>query len=94
MQVMLNNEHSGMNESLAELYAMTGDSKYLKASLDLNHHQVIDPAAAHEDKLTGLQANTQIPKFVGAARQYELTGEPSLKSASLFFWNTVVNERS
>ena len=55
---------------------------------------VIEPAAKREDRLTGLHANTQIPKFIGAARQYELTGEEWLKTASTFFWETVVNERS
>ena len=54
---------------------------------------VIGPASKREDRLTGLHANTQIPKFV-ALCQYELTGEPWLKTASKFFWETVVNERS
>jgi DUF1680 family protein len=94
MQRMLNTEHGGMNETLANLYALTGEKKYLDISLRFNHHRVIDPAAHQEDKLTGLHANTQIPKFIGTARQYELTADPALKSASLFFWNTVVKERS
>jgi DUF1680 family protein len=94
MQTMLNTEHGGMNETLANLYALTGEDKYLKVSLRFNHHRVIDPAAHQEDKLTGLHANTQIPKFIGTARQYELTADDSLKTASRFFWNTVVKERS
>ncbi|HVV71730.1 MAG TPA: glycoside hydrolase family 127 protein, partial [Verrucomicrobiae bacterium] len=94
MQTMLGTEHGGMNEALANLYGFTGEDKYLKISLRFNHHRVIDPAARGEDKLTGLHANTQIPKFIGTARQYELSAEPALKSASLFFWNTVVKERS
>src|SRR5208283_4425364 len=52
------------------------------------------PASKREDRLTGLHANTQIPKFIGAARQYELTGKPWLKTAATFFWETVVRERS
>jgi DUF1680 family protein len=94
MQAMLNTEQGGMNETLANLYALTGEEKYLKLSLRFNHHRVVDPAEHQEDKLTGLHANTQIPKFIGTARQYELTGDDSLKTASLFFWNTVVKERS
>lgn len=94
MQRMLNTEHGGMNETLANLYALTGEEKYLKLSLRFNHHRVLDPAEQEQDKLTGLHANTQIPKFIGNARQYELTGEPPLKTAALFFWNTVANERS
>lgn len=94
MQAMLQTEHGGMNETLANLYALTGEEKYLKISLRFNHHRVIDPCEDLEDPLTGLHANTQIPKFIGTARQYELTGDHALKTASLFFWNTVVRERS
>jgi DUF1680 family protein len=94
MQTMLQTEHGGMNETLANLYALTGEEKYLKISLRFNHHRVIDPCEDLEDPLTGLHANTQIPKFIGTARQYELTGDHALKTASLFFWNTVVRERS
>jgi uncharacterized protein len=94
MQAMLNTEHGGMNETLANLYALTGEDKYLKVSLRFNHHRVLDPAENQEDKLTGLHANTQIPKFIGNARQYELTGDTQWRTAAQFFWNTVVNERS
>jgi uncharacterized protein len=94
MQKMLNNEHGGMNETLANLYALTGEEKYLKISKRFNHKVVIDPAAKQEDKLTGLHANTQFPKFIGLMRQYELTGEDWMKTAAVFFWNAVVNERS
>ena len=94
MQQMLETEHGGMNEVLANLYALTGEKKYLDISLRFNHQAVIAPAAKREDRLTGLHANTQIPKFVGTARQYELAGDEALRTASFFFWHTVVNERS
>jgi hypothetical protein len=94
IQKLLDIEHGGINEALANLYARTGDEKYLKLALRFNHMAVIGPAMKREDKLDGLHANTQIPKFVGTARQYELTGDESLKTASLFFWETVVKERS
>jgi len=61
MQAMLNNEHGGMNEVLANLYGLTGEEKYLKIAGRFNHKAVIDPAANGEDRLTGLHANTQIP---------------------------------
>lgn len=94
MQAMLGTEHGGMNEALANLYALTGEQKYLETSLRFNHQAVIGPASRRIDNLTGLHANTQIPKFVGTAQQYELTGDPALKTASEFFWTTVVKERS
>jgi DUF1680 family protein len=94
MQKMLDTEHGGMNEVLANLYGLTGEDKYLKIAQRFNHMAVIGPASKREDRLTGLHANTQIPKFIGTARQYELTGEDWLKTASVFFWDTVVKERS
>jgi uncharacterized protein len=94
MQAMLGTEHGGMNETLANLYALTADQKYLKTSLRFNHQRVIGPAERQVDPLTGLHANTQIPKFIGTARQFELTGDPALRTASVFFWNTVTRERS
>ena len=94
MQSMLDAEHGGMNETLANLYGLSGERKYLEIAQRFNHMAVIGPASKRQDKLTGLHANTQIPKFVGTAREYELTGEEWLKTASTFFWETVVNERS
>jgi len=94
MQKMLGEEHGGMNEWLANLYGLTGEAKYLAMARRFNHQSVISPAAQRIDKLTGLHANTQIPKFVGTAREYELTGDETLKTASEFFWSTVAHERS
>jgi uncharacterized protein len=94
MQKMLGVEHGGMNETLANLYALTNEKKYFDISLRFNHQNVLAPAQQNQDVLTGLHANTQIPKFIGTARQYELNGDPALKNGALFFWNTVVKERS
>ena len=93
-QKMLANEHGGMNDCLAELYAVTGEQKYLNLSKRFNHQAVLDPLAAGEDKLTGLHANTQFPKVIGCCRQHALTGEASLKALSIFFWEVVTRERS
>ena len=94
MQRMLGNEHGGMNESLAILYGITGKPEYLAIAQRFNHKSVMGPASQRQDKLTHLHANTQIPKFIGAARQHELTGEEWSKTAATFFWDTVVKERS
>jgi len=42
-QTMLACEHGGMNESLTELYALTGDEKYLELSRRFHHKAVLDP---------------------------------------------------
>jgi DUF1680 family protein len=94
MQTMLRVEHGGMNEILANLYGVTGKEKYLKLAIRFNHRAVLDPAIQGEDKLTGLHANTQFPKFIGLAREYELTGDESYRKGCEFFWNVVTKERS
>jgi DUF1680 family protein len=94
MQAMLDTEHGGMNEALANLYALTGEKQYLQIALRFNHHRMLDPAIRREDNLTGFHANTQFPKFIGNARQYELTGGSNLRTAVSFFWKTVTKERS
>ena len=93
-QEMMRCEFGGMNEAMADVYALTGDEKYLKLAQRFYHHAVLDPLAKKQDNLTGLHGNTQIPKIIGLERQYELTGDRGLHETAEFFWQTVVRERS
>jgi DUF1680 family protein len=94
MQRTLQIEFGGMNEVLANLSAVTGNPRYLVVAKRFDHHAVIDPAAQGRDTLTTLHANTQIPKFIGAAREFELTGDPHYRDAAQFFWQQVALHRS
>ncbi|HEU6449141.1 MAG TPA: beta-L-arabinofuranosidase domain-containing protein [Verrucomicrobiae bacterium] len=94
MQASLQTEFGGMNEVLANLYGVTGNRDYLKVAEAFNQKRIFDPLAAGEDKLDGLHANTQIPKIIGAARQYELTGDERDASIAKFFWQEVALKRS
>lgn len=94
MQRMLGTEHGGMNEVLADAYAMTGDKKYLTLAGKFSQKAILTPLEQHEDKLSGLHANTQIPKVIGFERIAELDNDTSYSSAAKFFWNTVVNKRT
>ena len=94
MQRMLGMEQGGMNEVLADIYAITGDKKYLNLARRFCHHAVLDPLERHEDHLTGLHANTQIPKVIGLARIAELTGDKEADTGARFFWETVTGHRS
>ncbi len=89
-QKMLICEHGGMNEALANLYALTGKREYLALSQRFYHRAVLDFLATREDRLAGHHANTQIPKVIGVARLFELTGEPKYQTIAGFFWDTVV----
>ncbi|MBT7067799.1 MAG: glycosyl hydrolase [Verrucomicrobia bacterium] len=91
MQTVLACEFGGLNETFADLYADTGDDRYLALARRFHHRTLIDPLAAGTDSLPGTHANTQIPKLVGLATLYELTGEPADHAAADFFWERVVN---
>lgn len=94
MQRMLDQEHGGMNETMADIYAITGDRKYLTTAQRFNHHAVLDPLIRHQDQLTGKHANTQIPKVIGLERIATLTGDKAADSGARFFWETVTQRRS
>lgn len=94
MQQVLAAEHGGLNESYADTYALTGNSRWLRMAQAIHHRAVLDPLAAGEDRLAGLHANTQIPKVIGLARLHELTGHNEHARAAHFFHRTVRDHHS
>jgi len=94
MQAMLRAEHGGMNEVLADVAQMTGDARYMALALRFSHQAVLAPLARGQDALTGLHANTQIPKVIGYQRIGELTGRSDMRQAAAFFWQTVIDKRT
>jgi DUF1680 family protein len=93
-QKMLNTEFGGMNEVLADLYADTGDKRWLNLSHHFDHHAVVDPLARHEDRLSGLHGNTQVPKLLGVLMRYIYAGDKSDGEAAKFFWDAVALHHS
>lgn len=94
IQDMLRSEHGGLNETFADVAAITGDKRYLKLAHQFSHHTVLQPLLRQEDKLTGMHANTQIPKVIGFKRIADLEGNRDWSEAARYFWETVVNHRS
>lgn len=94
IQDMLKTEHGGINETLADVYSLTGDKKYLTAAYAFSHQAIVKPLEAGEDKLTGLHANTQIPKIIGFKRIADLNGDKNYDKAAEYFWETVVKNRT
>jgi DUF1680 family protein len=94
MQQMLSCEFGGLNESFAELSDRTGDGRWLRTAERLRHRVVLDPLVAQQDRLDRLHANTQIPKLIGMARQFELSGDPEPAAAARFFWRAVTEHHS
>ncbi len=93
-QKMLGTEYGGINESLAELYHRTKDERYLQLSEKFYDNRVLEPLSRGEDDLSGKHSNTQIPKIIGLARLYELTGDEKDRATAAFFWDRVVNHRT
>lgn len=94
MQRMLNTEFGGMNEVLADLYADTGDRRWLALSYRFEHRAVLDALKRGEDRLSGLHGNTQVPKLIGSAARYGDTGDAADRAAATFFWDTVVRHHT
>lgn len=94
MQDMLRSEHGGLNEVFADVAAITGEEKYLTLAHRFSHNHVLDPLMAGRDELTGMHANTQIPKVIGFKRIADLEANESWDKAARFFWESVVTNRS
>ncbi|HEY6400572.1 MAG TPA: glycoside hydrolase family 127 protein, partial [Blastocatellia bacterium] len=94
LQKMLNTEFGGMNEVLADLYADTGDKRWLDLSRRFDHRVVLDPLARRENILNGLHGNTQVPKIQGHLARYAYTGDKADGDAAHFFWDIVVKHHS
>ncbi|MBE3648928.1 glycoside hydrolase family 127 protein [Paenibacillus polymyxa] len=94
MQQMMFCEYGGMNEVLADLYADTGEERYLRLAECFWHKLVLDPLSSQEDCLQGIHANTQIPKLIGLAKEYELTNDTKRRKTVEFFWERVVDHHS
>lgn len=94
MQTLLGCEYGGLNESYAELYARTNDKRWLAVAERIYDRKVLDPLVAQSDELANIHANTQVPKLIGLARLYELTGKQQDADAAKFFWRTVTQRHS
>jgi hypothetical protein len=93
-QRILDVEFGGMNEALYNLYAITRNPRDLAVARRFDHEKIYRPLADGHDALTGLHANTTIPKIIGAARAYEITGDERFRRIAEVFWRQVAEHRS
>lgn len=94
IQTMLRTEFGGMNEVLVDLYADTGDERWLRLADKFHHRAVVDPLAEGRDILQHLHGNTQVPKLNGHLVRYLYTGDPFHLRAARFFWEQVALHHS
>ena len=94
MQRVLETEFGGMNDVLADLHALTGNTAWLDVAERFTHARVFDPLAQGEDRLAGLHANTQIPKMIGALRLWEEGLPERYRTIAANFWKIVTGHHS
>ena len=94
LQQMLKVEQGGMSETLADIYALTSDPRYLETAHRFYHEAVMNPLLENRDELAGKHANTQIPKVIGEARLYEVADDENGREIADFFWEQVVKHHS
>ena len=94
IQEMLQSEHGGLNEIFADVYDITGDKKYLELAYKFSHHKILAPLEKGNDSLTGMHANTQIPKVIGFETIAQLDNNKDYHGAATYFWDNVVEKRT
>jgi DUF1680 family protein len=92
-------EYGGMNESMARLFFLTKNPKFLKTAQlfdnikmfygDANHSHGL---ARNVDTFRGLHANQHIPQVVGSIEMYAVSQNPEYYKVADNFWYKTVND--
>ena len=109
-QQLLGIEYGGMNEALYELYRITGNDHIKAAAECFDEVTLFRQLADNQDVLSGLHANTTIPKLTGAVKRYSVLTENTeyydkltkeekdnlnmYLTAAENFWDIVVNDHT
>ena len=94
MKIVQRNEFGGMANVLYDLYAIAHRPADLQLAHRFDQQSFLGPLMHDQDDLTGIHANTHIPKVLGAARRYEIVGDDEYRKATAFFWDRVADHRS
>ncbi len=94
LQRLMACEFGGLNWVLADLYADTGEPRYLAQSRRWQHRAILEPLSRGVDMLPGNHANTQFPKISGLAARYLAAGDPVDRATAEFFWDRVAHHHS
>lgn len=91
---MLRNEFGGINEAFYNLYSLTGNKDYKWLAEFFYHADVLDPLRQGNYDFGTKHTNTFIPKLIGEARNYEISGDTSSRAIAAGFWKNVVNHHT
>jgi len=92
--VVLRTEFGGMPEVLTNLYQVSSNPDHLTTAQRFDHAQILNPLASNQDQLSGFHANTQIPKIIGAIREYHATGTTRYRDIAANFWDIVIRHHT
>ncbi len=92
-------EFGGMNEAMARLYRITGESRYLEVAQLFDNIRLFYGDADHShglarnvDMFRGLHANQHIPQIIGALEIYRDTDAPDYYRIADNFWDMVTHD--
>lgn len=94
MQRMLYSEHGGLNEVFADVAVISGDKRFVELAKKFSDKELLEPLLKGEDRLTGMHANTQIPKVIGYKRIADIESNDKWDAAARLFWDVVVKHRT
>jgi len=94
IKTVLSVEYGGMNDCLYELYEYTKKEEYKEAAHIFDERPLFEALEKEQDILNGLHANTTIPKILGAANRYLVTGEERYLKTAESFWKIVVEHHT
>ena len=93
MDNILDVETGGMLEVWANLYGLTGEREHRELVERYDRPRLFEPLRQGQDVLTNMHMNTTIPEIQGAARAWEVTGEPRWREIVEAYWRLGVTER-
>ncbi len=94
MQMVLDTEYGGMNEVLYNFAAVKNDDHFANVGDRFTKQRFFNPLALRRDELRGLHTNTHIPQVIGAARRYEISGDPRFRDVASYFYSEVIEARA
>lgn len=84
-------EYGGFNESMAKLYNITKDERYLEGAKFFDNKVFFDNLSINVDDIQGRHANQHIPQIVGAMEEYKATDDSYYYNIGKNFWDMVTS---
>jgi hypothetical protein len=91
---IMNQEYGGMNEVLYDLFEITGNKSYAELASLFDKGCFLGPLALDDDDLDTMHANAHEPVVVGAARRFELFGEPAFAESAVNFQHALTTDHA